>query len=181
MKKFIFLCFLLLCSCAPDVNQTATNIDITTGYPSPTQQEMTITDLGYPSSSSNPISVPTIGVIPNPSSSEFANLTGYLKISPSNPEPEVGALLYLVPIIHNESGEPLLAGFSRTTDIKTMTDPNGRFYFADVPIDKVYTIILDRVSTAYLLKDPKTNEDILIVLEPNTVYDLGELIYQELP
>lgn len=177
MKKIILILFIFLISCSP-VKENVVISNQEDGYPVPTQLPTELPS-GYPQPVNTP--PPTIDIIPTPSSSGLVTITGYLKTSPSSPEPEVGALLYIVPVILDENGIPLVAGFSRTTDVRSLTDKNGRFVFPDIPLNKHYTLVLDRVRDSFLLKNPDNNEDIILFPETSTVLDLGELIYVELP
>jgi hypothetical protein len=98
------------------------------------------------------------------------------------PRPVVGALVYLAVILPEVQGTPYLASFDRTTSPRTTTDSQGRFVFADVaPTD--YSLVLDRVSEAYLLWDPTQAEgaDFIFTSQPGQVLELGELVYSHMP
>lgn len=125
-------------------------------------------------------SFPPIIVIPTPSAPNKATVTGILLVKGNPPRPVVGALLYLADIIPEARGTPWLAGFERQFSPRTQTDNAGRFVFLDVPAGK-YSLVLDRVSQAFLLRNPQDESDLLFEPEPGQVLDLGNLVYPSLP
>lgn len=178
MKYLCLIILTFLVSCTNQSNQIMDTPE--PGYPISTPTKMfTPPPEGYPVPE---IYVPpTILAIPTPSSSKNSTISGYLLNSLDNPSPEVGAILYLVPVILDEDGVPLMAGLSKINDPRSITDENGRFYFADVDKNKHYVLILDRVREAFLLTDPKNGSDLIIFPQDYGIFDLGELIYSGLP
>ena len=118
---------------------------------------------------------------PTPSRPDTATITGYLFNNQASPHPVVDASLALAGIIPSSDGTPYLAGFDRVNDMRTQTDADGYFAFKDVPVGKTYALILDRFLNAYLLNTPIDNKDMLIVPQAGQIYDLGKLIYNNLP
>ena len=123
--------------------------------------------------------VPTT-VVPTPSAGK-AVVTGYLKTNPSQPKPAAGLILYLADVLPEGQGTPFLASFDRIHSVRTQTDPNGEFVFADVNSSQ-YSLILDRVAEAYMLTDPqKPGADFLFTPQAGQVLNLGDLVYGVLP
>ncbi|MEW6180728.1 MAG: hypothetical protein AB1522_12465 [Chloroflexota bacterium] len=170
--KVIFLTlFLILSSCQVN-NPTIQPPD----YPPPPSSIPTL----YPMIPTEEESL-VISEIPTPAGENFAVVTGYLKVRKNGQEQPVeeGSILYLTEVLFYE-GTPAAAGFDRLSPLRTTTDKNGRFVFNLVPLN-TYTLILDRVVNAYLLKYP--NSDLEIIMEVNTskIFDLGTLVYENLP
>lgn len=188
MKVFFILCALLTILVTGCGNAIVTDlpIDITeeimqNGYPIDSSQSQIDTNLSYPISM--PTLIPTYAEVPIPSSAEYGAITGTLFTNPSSPSPESGAIIYLTPVIYDAAGIPIIAGFSREGDLKSITDSGGKFIFSNVPVEKSksYILVLDRVHNAFLLKDPSTGENLYISVIPGKINDLGELIYSDLP
>ena len=138
-------------------------------------------NIAQPTSTLPTTPLPVINVIPTPSTAELSTITGYLKKNPDNPEAVAGAVLFLAEVIPSDNGQPGLAAFDRTSSPRTITDANGRFFFADVPADKGYSLVIDRFYQAFMLTNPKTGGDQIFDPDPGQVFDAGELIYNEIP
>ena len=117
-----------------------------------------------------------ITVIPTPAS-DYCTITGVLLVEPG-PKPVASTLLALGGVVEN-NGTPMLASLEATSP-RALTDINGRFVFTNIPPGK-YTLILDKVFESYLLNHPKDQSDLLIIPEAGQVFDLGNLVYSELP
>jgi|UniRef100_A0A7C4L0R4 hypothetical protein len=176
MKKlfrhfFVLIVFLILTSCG-GITPTTQSDD----YPPPFSSIPTL----YPISPTEEDS-PVISEIPTPAGKEFAVVTGYLKIQKDGIEKpvETGTILYLTEVLFYQ-GTPAAAGFDRLSPLRTTTDKNGRFVFKLVPLN-TYTLILDRVAEAYLLKYPNSNLEIVLEVNSSKIIDLGTLVYENLP
>lgn len=124
--------------------------------------------------------IPT-SIVPTPSAADKSTITGRLQVNPADPHPVVGAILYLAEIIPESSGTPYLAGFERTHSPRTLTDAAGQFVFVDVDPQQ-YSLVLDRVSEAYLLGHPnQAPGDFIFEAVAGQVLDLGTLTYVSLP
>ena len=122
---------------------------------------------------------PTV-VVPTPSADKGV-ITGVIMTNPSQPKPAPGLILYLADILPEAQGTPFLAAFDRVHSVRTLTDPNGRFVFADIT-PASYSLILDRVFQAFLLSDPKKpGADFIFVAQGGKLLDLGNLVYGVLP
>jgi len=122
----------------------------------------------------------TIEVIPTPGVGK-ATVTGILKqVSGTGSDPVRDTLLSLGQVLQNEQGTPVMGQVDSATKLRTPTDANGRFLFVDVPAGK-YVLVDDHLVQAFMLKDPKTGGDLIIVANPNQVVDLGMLVYEKLP
>lgn len=121
-----------------------------------------------------------IEIVPTPNSLDKATITGYLyNKTGDNIEPATSVVLYLAEVMYHEN-TPIVAGFDRSSPLKTLTDNNGRFVFTDVPF-KTYSIVVDKISEAYLLYNPDTDGDLLIEVKESIIYDLGDLTFGSLP
>lgn len=122
----------------------------------------------------------SIVLIPTPSSPDRATVIGVLLLEGNPRRPVTGAILYLASVIPEARGTPWLVGFDRQSPLRTQTDSAGRFVFVDVPIGK-YSLVLDRIHRAFLLRNPEDGSDLLIQPQPGQVLDLGNLSYSLLP
>jgi len=188
MKKIFMFSVLLTilmvgCSNASGPEQPIDNTEeiMQNGYPVDSTESQVEPNLSYPILT--PTLIPTYAEVPTPKSTEYGAITGILLTNQSSPSPESGAIVYLTPVIFDEAGLPVIAGFSREDDLKSITDSGGKFIFSNVPVgkSKSYILVLDRVHNAFLLKDPGTGENLYISVIPGKINDLGELIYSELP
>ncbi len=133
-----------------------------------------------PAPNAAPTDLPLITIVPTPSKPNTATVTGYLLEKPQSPQPAAGAILYLASLVNGADGKPALASLDRASPLRTQSDREGRFVFVDVPPQK-YTLILDRITVAYMLNSPKDNSDMFIEPQSNQVLDLGKLTYPSLP
>lgn len=121
-----------------------------------------------------------IEMVPTPGYFDKATITGYIYyLEGETLEPGKELILYLAEVMYSQE-TPMVAGFDRTAQLKTITDSNGRFVFTDVPFN-TYSIVVDKISEAYLLRNPKTDGDLIIEVKESLIYDLGELTYKSLP
>lgn len=176
MKKLIvnlFLLTLLLALSSCQANNPASQPN---DYPPPISSVPT----SYPIAPMEEESL-VISEIPTPAGENFAVVTGYLKVKKNGVEEPVeeGSILYLTEVLFYE-GTPAAAGFDRLSPLRTTTDKNGRFVFSLVPLN-TYTLILDRVVEAYLLKYPNSDLEIILEVNSSKVIDLGTLVYDTLP
>lgn len=72
-----------------------------------------------------------------------------------------------------------MARLNKRTDPVFMTDEAGRFVFSDVEV-KEYALIYSSGASEFSLKDPSTNEELIINAVSDQIIDLGE-VYIELP
>lgn len=87
--------------------------------------------------------------------------------------------LYLARIIKDSQGRELAAGYERDSTLRSYSDQNGNFEIVNVPAGR-YGLILDLVSTAYLLHDPGDQGSLIFTIDAGKTTDLGSLNYQEL-
>jgi hypothetical protein len=90
-----------------------------------------------------------------------------------------GAILYLARLLYSNDGEAAMARLDKTTAPRAMSDQAGRFVFPNVEPD-TYALIYSAVTSEFVLKDPDSNEDLLITVTADQIIDLGQ-IYVELP
>jgi hypothetical protein len=83
-------------------------------------------------------------------------------------------------VLPDSTGKRTLAGVDKVSSPRTITDDSGRFVFADVPA-ATYSLVLDRVTSSYLLNDPTNSGDLLFEPQPGQVLDVGQLVYPSLP
>lgn len=90
-----------------------------------------------------------------------------------------GALLFLAPLIYSADGKYSVANLNKGSDPVAMTDEAGCFVFPNVE-PKTYALVYSTMTSEFLLKDPDSNEDLLITVVADQITDLGE-IYVEIP
>jgi len=145
------------------------------GYPVPSTPGRST---AYPGPDSTPIFIP---LIPSPSASDKATITGILQVrDQGQPKPVSGVILALAAIVPEAQGTPWLASYDRDRAYRTLTDSVGRFVFVDVPATS-YGLVLDRIDQSFLLGDPKSGGDLFLKPQSGRILDLGELLYESLP
>ena len=179
---FPMMIALLLVGCGKSVPSQAqptsestnrTQNDVTSAYPSPLGAQ------SYPAAEQTDEPA-QIEIVPTPGQANKATITGYINNrNGDTTEPAVSTILYLAEVMYH-NGTPTVAGFDRSSPLKTITDSKGRFVFTDVPFNE-YSIVVDKISEAYLLSDPVTGGDLLIEPNESKIYDLGDLTYGALP
>ena len=145
------------------------------GYPAPEAE----TEPGYPAPEITRASA-VMEEVPTPSSADTATVTGVLLVEGEeevHPVPEV--LLYLGKTITLSDGRPGMSSLNKSTAPSTQTNLIGQFIFEDV-MPGQYTLVLDQVTSAFLLGAPEGG-DLIIEVQAGKVIDLGELQYNALP
>lgn len=162
------------CQAASTTSPAATAASTDTAAPAATQS---------PAAAAQGGAAPTlIAVVPTPADSSKATITGYLLQHPNAPQPANWFfVLYLAEVQTDKKGTPMVAGFSLHSAIGTQPDSAGRFVFENVPTGKKYALVLDMVTTSFMLKDPKTGADMLWEPKAGQVLDVGKLVYASLP
>ena len=179
---FLMMIALILVGCVNSVPSQAqpTNVNVNptrfegaSAYPSPLGAQ------SYPAAEQTDEPA-LIESVPTPGQTDKATITGYINNrNGDKTEPAVSTILYLAEVMY-QNGTPTVAGFDRSSPLKTITDSKGRFVFTDVPFN-AYSIVVDKISEAYLLSDPVTGGDLLIAPKESKIYDLGELTYGAVP
>lgn len=127
-----------------------------------------------------PVAVETATPIPTPRDG-LATVTGTLVQTqgglPSGPM--ANALLFLAPLIYSTDGTSTMARLNKGTDPSAVTDATGRFTFLNVE-PNTYALVYSSGTLEFLLKDPDSNEDLLITVVAGQMTDLGE-VYIETP
>lgn len=95
-------------------------------------------------------------------------------------QPVADVKLALGEILRDDNGEERMVGYDASTAPTTITGPDGRFIFQDVPPGR-YGLILDIVMSSFLLFDESSGEAMLIDIPADEVVDLGNLEYTSLP
>lgn len=123
--------------------------------------------------SDTPIPQPQVG---------FCTVTGTLvkTRNGSVSGPITNTLLFLAPIMYSDDGTFSMARLNKRTDPVFMTDEAGRFVFSDVEV-KEYALIYSSGASEFSLKDPSTNEELIINAVSDQIIDLGEVYIEELP
>ena len=88
--------------------------------------------------------------------------------------------LYLGGTVKSTTGVESGASVDRINSPRTVTSADGSFIFHNVPTGR-YALIIDQVVDAYMLNDPQTGNDMVIIVEVEKTFDLGTLVYSELP
>jgi len=94
--------------------------------------------------------------------------------------PAKNALLYLAETIKDSAGIDSFAAMDRIRSPKAVADDQGRFVFSNVPPGN-YGLILDVITSSYLLMKPDSEEVLLIEVSAEKQVDLGTLLYDSLP
>jgi hypothetical protein len=112
---------------------------------------------------------------------EAHSVGGILMLGDSNnKKPVGGAILYLGDTVADTSGQENLVAMDRVSSPRTITNDQGQFVFTDVPAG-TYGLILDQISTSYILLQPGSSRAILIEVVEDQPTNLGELLFDELP
>ena len=150
---------------------------------------------GYPAPASTDANPPYPAEGSQPSGNEQANaaqpeptqdpnlgrLSGTLLNSVAGEVSPVAAkTLYLAPIIKNAEGVNVVAALDRQSSPKAVTDENGNFAFPNLANGE-YGLILDLVIESFLLKQPETEESLVIQILNGEKVELGELVYEDIP
>lgn len=131
--------------------------------------------LGCASSPVPPV-VPSPTLVPG-----TGQVVGTLQVkSQGNPEPVKDTNLYLAATVKDAAGKEVYAGFDRVNSARAITDNQGHFVFQNVAPGN-YGLVLDLVSTAFLLLKPDSSQAILINVVPEQQVDLGTLVYDQIP
>lgn len=89
-------------------------------------------------------------------------------------------LLFLAPTVKNTEGVEAAAALDRTASPYTHTDESGNFKFHNVPPGR-YALVFDLLPQAFLLNSPTDGGNLVIVVSPDQVTDIGRLVYDQLP
>lgn len=146
------------------------------GYPAPGAPS----DSSYPPPEEvGPTASAVLEVVPEPSSNEVGTVTGILILETDQPVPVSEELLYLGSVVQLDDGRPGMSSLDKSTAPKTGTNQVGQFIFENVPAGQ-YTLILDLITTSFLLNTPEGG-DLIITVQGGEIVDLGELRYDALP
>jgi hypothetical protein len=95
-------------------------------------------------------------------------------------KPVAGVNIYLGEVIKDSSGREIVASLNQKKDPNSLTDQDGVFNFVNIAPGR-YAIIVDNVTSAFMLMDPKDQKAMLLTLQPGDKIDLGKLDYSDLP
>lgn len=140
------------------------------GYPGPDEYAL---PEGYPAPVTEAVA-PTLTVTPDPTKGA---ITGTL-LRNNKGVPE--AIIYLAEIIKDDQGKDSLAGLDPTKSPSTTTNADGVFVFANIAPGK-YQLVLSTVINYYFLYYPGGKQEIIVTVEPNKTFEVGELNYDSLP
>ena len=115
---------------------------------------------------------PTVTLAPG-----MGRVSGILQVGS---HPAKNALLYLAETIKDSAGIDSFAAMDRIRSPKAVADDQGRFVFLNVPPGN-YGLILDVITSSYLLMKPDSEEVLLIEVSAEKQVDLGTLLYDSLP
>lgn len=182
MKKYLHISILILMifvisSCTP--NELATETEEAGAYPVdgnlPTlDPEIYATDAGYPidDSTSQEHTIPDDLDIPAPSEGTAVVHGELISLSAEN-SPYIAPALYLGTILTSESGT-FLGSISVDEDPEGLQASNGKFVFTDVPPGN-YGLFIWTPVNAFIIKDEKTTEPIILEVTAGETYDLGTI------
>lgn len=95
-------------------------------------------------------------------------------------QPFAGGILYLTTLTQEASGVETAARLDRNNAPRAITDAEGNFTFYNVTPGR-YTIIVDTVRDAYMLRKPNNGGDLIFEVAADKALDLGTLNYDRLP
>jgi len=126
----------------------------------------------YPINVGAEIMEPTLGdlVIPTPGASSGL-VTGILKDIATD-DKLVNQTIFLGDVIYPSIGTGFSVGIDQSLSPSTITNYQGEFYLNNVKPGE-YVIMAWTPFQSSLVLDPKTNEPMVILVQPNTHLDLG--------
>lgn len=172
--SIVLIIFLSACSNSSTIPTQAliTSSDINSAYP-PQQAE-------YPSDPSYPGPTSPVAISPFPTPTmdpQLGYASGRLLL---NNKPVNGMTLDLAEVIVDKSGNDIVAGLDRVNSPSVVTDNQGRFAFINIKAGR-YALILDLITSQFLLSYPGREDPIIIQVEVGKTVDLGDLNFSELP
>ena len=184
MKKLKYLSILLLMifaiSSCTTVNEPTK--ESTEGYPidggakATLDPEVLATDIGYPvdESTSQNHGLPEDLEIPAPSEGTAVIHGVLISLSDEN-SPYIAPALYLGTLLSANNGEgPYLGSISVDEDPLGQQATNGKFLFTDVPPGN-YGLFIWTPVNAFIIKDEKTTEPIIMEIAAGETIDLGTI------
>ena len=127
-----------------------------------------------------PQTEPTVAVTPQPTYTtdpQMGIVKGKLLVNNNGVN---NVTLYLAAVRKDKTGKDVVAGLSLANSPNIVTDQDGVFSFINVKAGR-YALILDIVTTQYMINYPDKSNPILIDVESGKVVDIGELNYDSLP
>lgn len=88
--------------------------------------------------------------------------------------------LYLAEIQADENGKEIAARYDPQNSPREETSPDGSFSFVNVKPGR-YALILYTGMNSFLLNVPDKNEAIIFTVEAGKTFDLGKIVYDDLP
>jgi hypothetical protein len=183
MKKYLYLSILMLMifvisSCT--TNELATETEDTGAYPvdgnplATLDPEIYAADAGYPieDSTSQAHTMPDDLDIPAASEGTAVVHGELISLSAEN-SPYIAPALYLGSLLTSENGA-YLGTISVDEDPEGLQASNGKFVFTDVPPGN-YGLFIWTPVNAFIIKDEKTTEPIILEVTAGQTYDLGTI------
>ncbi len=178
--SLLFLIFITISACS--TKEPAT--EVPGGYPIDGDTEAIIDpeiysmDSGYPvdESTTQSHSVPDDLVIPTPSDGTAVVHGVLISLSGDN-TPYIAPALYLGTLLtsNNENGNGVYLGsLSIDEDPEGQQASNGKFVFTDVPPGN-YGLFIWTPVNAFIIKDERSTELIIIDVNADETYDLGKI------
>lgn len=183
MKKHFFivgsiLFSLILVACASTQTTPETTVIIATqpfeenlSYPAPQDKETYPPPVQEGDSQISQGASPDITPDPN-----LAIVKGVMLY---NTKPMGGVILYLSEVIYDDKDNKWVS-FERQASTRTITNQLGEFRFDNISPGE-FGLVLDAISTSYLLSTPDGKGEIIVDLSPGDVINLGVLDYNNLP
>lgn len=174
-KIIIFVIVMLLLTACSGVskNQTpsqSSEMTLSNGYP--TKSAYPGPESGYPMYS--PENVPTATPpIPDPAK---GNVSGTL-LEKGKPIKE--GMVCVARVVKDPSGNPVMAGYDRTTPNCGLLDQSGNFHIYNLE-PMAYGLIYDRIANAFLMHKTDSEDSFLIDVTAGQTLDLGKLDYDRL-
>jgi hypothetical protein len=142
---------------------------------SPTDVPATPTPISLPPSPTPP---PTeVPATPMPTSLPTMGTVTGLLIKETTQEPLDDHVLYLAKILKTSSEGLSVTALDATADPRAVTDVAGKFTFVNVPPESYALALLTPVGPA-LIKDARTEKEVILSVEAGDTVDLGSVYVQ---
>lgn len=176
---FSLVFFLLVTACADQKTDASTTTEeqasvITESYPAPIKSSPEASDPGYPVPTPTIVFEGTSGplIIPTPGT-DTGVVVGVLYDIEDNTALS-NQTIFLGDVIHPTVGTGFSIGIDQAMSPTTVTNQAGEFAIGGVKPGE-YVIMAWTPFQSSVVLDPATNQPLVIIIEPNQTYTLGDL------
>jgi hypothetical protein len=187
MKRiFLLICLciiLLLAACSGQTTSTQTLPTEAQGqYPSPQETDGYPAPLNYSNVSPYPYpyTTPVVPIVPKPTYTTDPLMGSVVGSLLENNKGIGNVTLFLAEVLKDKTGRDIVAGLDPMKAPTADTSSEGKFAFINVK-PGTYALILDVVTTQYMINYPSENNPIIFEVKAGGQVDLGDLNYDSLP